>query len=162
MISRRDYLIRLKGRILRPALKPRGYLFVGLRKNNRTELCYVHRLVAKAFIPNPLNLGYINHKDRNPSNNSVTNLEWYTQQYNVTYLDADKKRGEKFKKAVLAFYPDGSLMGEFSSCKEVATALGVWVDTVHRYMAGKHKCKFGYTFKYKDSKYEPRTKPCTL
>ena len=42
---------------------------------------YVHRYLAEKYIPNPNNLPCVNHIDGNPSNNSITNLEW------VTYLD---------------------------------------------------------------------------
>lgn len=58
-----------------------GYKFVILDK----KTCYVHRLVAEAFIPNPDNLPQINHKDENKSNNFVENLEWCSQKYNVNY-----------------------------------------------------------------------------
>lgn len=49
----------------------------GIKRNLMT-----HRLVAKAFIPNPDNLPVVNHKDGNRSNNHVDNLEWCTIQYN--------------------------------------------------------------------------------
>lgn len=59
-------------------------VLVTLTKKGGSQKTYqVHRLVAKAFIPNPDNLPIINHKDANRSNNHYSNLEWCTQQQNV-------------------------------------------------------------------------------
>jgi len=56
----------------------RGYLRVNLTKNGKQNHLTIHRLVAKAFIPNPYNKPTVNHIDGNPLNNNVTNLEWAT------------------------------------------------------------------------------------
>ena len=39
---------------------------------------YVHRLVARAFLPNPKHKPEVNHMDCDTSNNCASNLEWST------------------------------------------------------------------------------------
>ena len=63
----------------------KGYLSVPIRLNGKQKRCYVHRLVAKAFIPNPDNLPQVNHIDGNKSNNNVNNLEWVTRKENTQH-----------------------------------------------------------------------------
>lgn len=72
----------IKGQILKPYMTgklPRRYPTVRLNGKGYK----VHRLVAKAFIPNPDNLPQINHIDGNKENNCVDNLEWCDYQHNV-------------------------------------------------------------------------------
>ena len=64
----------------------KGYLSVGVSSGTKsTSSTRVHRLVASAFIPNPNNLPYVNHKDNNPKNNDASNLEWCDPKYNMEY-----------------------------------------------------------------------------
>jgi hypothetical protein len=62
-----------------------GYLILVLTKNGERKHCKVHRLVAKAFLPNPKNLKTVNHKDFNKANNCVENLEWMTFVENIKH-----------------------------------------------------------------------------
>ena len=80
-----------KGRILKQHIQ-RSYLYVGLSKQCKTKLHLVHRLVAKTFIPNPLHLPEVNHKDENKLNNNVDNLEWCTAKYNSNYGTRNKRK----------------------------------------------------------------------
>ena len=45
---------------------------------NEREDAYIHRIIAKMFIPNPENKEQVNHIDSNKQNNNVNNLEWVT------------------------------------------------------------------------------------
>ena len=74
-----------KGKILSPAKDKNGYLKVHLCCNGKHNIIRVHRLVCKAFIPNPDNLPEVNHKDEDKTNNSVDNLEWCDRSYNISY-----------------------------------------------------------------------------
>ena len=74
-----------KGKILSPAKDKNGYLKVHLCCNGKHNIIRVHRLVCKAFIPNPDNLPEVNHKDEDKTNNSVDNLEWCDHSYNISY-----------------------------------------------------------------------------
>ena len=87
-----------KKQILKQYINNTGYKRVALRKNNKVKWYLVHRLVAQAFIPNPHNYPIINHKDENPANNAVWNLEWCTMDYNIDY-SKNKKMEKQFKEA---------------------------------------------------------------
>lgn len=76
---------------------------VHIWQNQKEYRLLVHRLVAKAFIPNPHNYPQINHKDENPINNNVENLEWCTAKYNTAYNDLNKRISKKRCKPVKVF-----------------------------------------------------------
>lgn len=87
-------------RWLKPTKSQDGYLRVKLCFGNGKYINVgVHRIVAKAFIPNPMNLPQVNHKDENKTNNSVENLEWCDSQYNNTYNDRHLKCAHKVKES---------------------------------------------------------------
>lgn len=87
----------LPERILKPGKGGNGYYLVVLSKDGKHKNKMIHRLVAEAFIPNPDQLQYINHKDENPANNIVENLEWCTPKYNCNYGRRNEKISEKMK-----------------------------------------------------------------
>lgn len=72
-------------KILVPLKTKKGYYQIHLHKNGVCKTSKIHRLVAEAFIPNPLNKSQVNHIDGNKINNNVENLEWATQEENMQH-----------------------------------------------------------------------------
>lgn len=75
----------MKGIILKQSITSTGYKKVELMVDGDKKSCKVHRLVAEAFLINTFDKPYVNHKDGNPLNNVVDNLEWCTQAENMKH-----------------------------------------------------------------------------
>lgn len=81
-----------RNKILTSSIHKKGYLHCGLFKEGKRTQRFIHRMVAEAFIPNPENKPCINHKDCNPANNKVENLEWCTHKENNHHKNHELKR----------------------------------------------------------------------
>ncbi len=62
-----------------------GYIHVKLCLAGDAKSIFVHRLVASAFVSNPLNLGEVDHIDGCKTNNTFNNLRWVTRSENMLY-----------------------------------------------------------------------------
>ena len=76
-----------EGRLIKPYTINRGYYIVTLWKNSTGKHYLVHRLVALTYIPNHNNYPQVNHKDCNKQNNNLNNLEWCTNDYNISAVN---------------------------------------------------------------------------
>jgi hypothetical protein len=104
------YAITTDGRVWAYADIPEGgyfkalcgqrYLNAVLYKDGKTTTFLVHRLVAKAFIPNPKNLPVVHHIDGDKRNNRVENLIWVTNRTNVAYHRTSVKMVPKRKATI--------------------------------------------------------------
>ena len=91
---RNNQTIKPREKVICPIKKANGYLYVGLSKNGSRKNHYVHRLVASAFFEHGSCCDVVNHKDHNPQNNTISNLEWCSQHENILY-SAKLMRHEK-------------------------------------------------------------------
>jgi len=108
------------------------------------QICHLaHRVVAIAFIPNPLNLPEVNHKDGNKSNNCVENLEWCTSLENVREswrMGLSKpQKGEAHGNSTLTEKDvlEIRAIGRTMSAREIATLYGVNEQAIHKIRTGQ-------------------------
>jgi len=85
ILFKTGYIKDHKGGMLKFNVNKDGYCRICLRGIKGDTHLFIHRLVANAFILNPENKPFVNHKDFNPSNNEVSNLEWVTHQENILH-----------------------------------------------------------------------------
>lgn len=134
------------GKIMTLVSNNKGYPMVGLCKNKTYRRYLVSRLVAQAFIANPNNLPQVNHKDENPLNNRVDNLEWCTRIYNMNYGTQTKRAHDKTKIKVKQYTLDGTFIRTWDSIREA----GLFYKTSHisDCCNGIRKQTKGYIWKY--------------
>lgn len=101
-------------RRLKPWVDTKGnYMLVSLYSNGHRKNHLIHRLVAQAWLPNPLNLPEINHKDKNPKNNRVENLEWCTRKDNLIESYTTMSPARNCNACQLLY--KGTVVGQFAS-----------------------------------------------
>lgn len=133
-LKRADCKCRTKDRLLTPERLTKGYLRVRLGPRNESKKFLVHRLVAEAFIPNPDNLPFINHKNEIKTDNRVENLEWCDNDYNVHYGSAIERKIKSMQKRCCVMDSEGNILKEFSSVKEAAQFMGVDRTTISHFI----------------------------
>lgn len=143
----RNVVRKVPERLLKPTIGGRGYLYVGLGKEGKTNRIAVHILVAKTFIENTLNLPFINHKDEDKTNNCVDNLEWCTPKYNINYGTRNKRQARTMSKKVYQYSLKGELIKVWDSIKETKKH-GYNSGNIASCCTGKRKTCDGYIWKH--------------
>ena len=75
--------------IRKTSIDNKGYVAVTIKKQGQSHRYRIHRLVAKAFIPNPDNKPQVNHINGIKTDNRVGNLEWCTDSENKKHAYAN-------------------------------------------------------------------------
>lgn len=147
-----DYIVSTHGHVCstkRGKVKPVRQATDGVSEYRRVTLnyhtCYVHRLVALAFIPNPDNKPIVGHRDNNPANNHVSNLVWMTQAENIKQMYTDNRNVNKASR-VVAINSTSEI--QFESVRVAAKALGILPSSIRNCLAGFSKTCAGYKWEY--------------
>lgn len=129
-------------KFMKPSGEPNNYQVMWLTdaEGNMT-CCYVHRLIAATYLPNPDNLPEVNHKDEHKDHNWVDNLEWCTTKYNLLYSHV----GSQPKKPVRCIELDKI----FPSIRQASIQLNILQSNLSSHLSkNSPKSVGGYHFEY--------------
>lgn len=139
---------RKSGRLLQQKLGREGrYMSVYLCNNGHENTQRVHRLVAKAFIPNPENKPQVNHIDGNRLNNHISNLEWCTsKENNLHAIKTELNHPGEYQKKPIRVIETGEI---FNGVVECSKAIGADFRNVYQSASSNgHYAVNGYHCEY--------------
>ena len=123
-----------------------GYLICVLRNKNGKKTLHIHRLISDVFIPNPNRLSQINHIDGDKNNNSINNLEWCSQSYNMNH--AYKNFLNPRQKGVVQKNSNGNVLNVFRSAHEASRVTGINRGNISNCCIGNTSHAGGYIWEY--------------
>ncbi len=130
-----------------------GYMEVVINGHS----CYIHRLVASAFIPNEEGLPEIDHIDTDKTNNVYTNLRWVSRKGNQNneitkerMKESNKRKAEHLRKKVYQYSIEGEFIKEFPSMTSAADEVGCSHISISQCCRGVNGVKTikGFIWKY--------------
>ena len=138
----------LKEKIMKPKIGKNGYYEISLMKNGKHKSHIIHRLVAKAFIPNPENKPCIDHINTNRFDNRIENLRWCTQKENLNNpISVEKQQNDPKKSKPILVIKKGEIVMFFPSASE-AGRKGFTLSSVTECARGEKKHHKGYQWQY--------------
>lgn len=155
----------ISDRILRVGLNDNGYHIVILCKDHKKYTRKVHILVAKAFIPNPLNKPCVDHDkpvEKDYCNNCVYNLRWATHKENSQHsidlgraynggkppIYRKKGRDHHSSKPVMQFDLDGNFIKQWWSLADIGRELNVCSKYIGIVINKRTYIAYNYQWKY--------------
>lgn len=150
----------VKGQIMKLRVNPNGYVQITLNSHCKKKCFNIHSLVAKGFLPNPLNLPEVNHKDEDKTNNVVwlnddgsvnvekSNLEWCSRTYNANYGHRADNYSKTRSKKVCQYTLNNIFIKEWDNAKLASKELKIDRDNIYKAISGKRITQAG-GFKWK-------------
>ena len=131
-----------------------GYVYNVIQKDNKSIKVSRHRIMAKTFLPNPDNLPTVNHKDLNPLNNSLENLEWmsYSDQVKHSNKTNENKKAPVGKKVIQL--KDGQIIAKYESVAEASRQVNISSSCISSCCNGKKLLTGDFSWKYDEDDNE--------
>lgn len=158
-----------KGRLIKASMGER-YMQVCLTKNSKEKNHLLHRLVADAFLPNPLNKPCVDHINTDRTDNRVVNLRWCTFKENQCnhltrkhisngktglkrekyIMSEERKRNIAVAKStpICAYDMNGSFVKQFQTVVDASLFAGVSRFAIYHQLKGITKTAGGYKWRY--------------
>lgn len=127
----------------------RGYKRVLLSKNGKTKNFLIHRLVYTAFVGNVPDGFQIDHRDNNPENNRLDNLQLLTVSENIKKIYIDNPNLRYVNATKIKCIETNQI---FSSQSEASRILNLSCGNINSVLKGRYKQTGGYSFEYIDEK----------
>ena len=127
-----------------------GYLCVKLARGGRNRNHRVHRLVARAFVPNSEDKPFVDHIDGDKHNNHADNLRWVTNVENLAYYhEMVRKASHGCKDSGRRVVCDNGKT--YRNGAEAARDFGCDGSQIYRVLNGSRRSYKGFTFRYEDA-----------
>ena len=173
MVKQGNHLRHVPERIKKPQRASDGYPAYTLCKDCKSRTIRTHLLLAKAFIPNPDNKGYVDHINTDINDFRLENLRWVTAKENAnnpltlqhcrenTYREEVSRRANMTKidkgyknapRKVYQFSKDGSFIKEWFCPQEVQRELGIFSSVIRKCCKGEIYSAGGYLWSYDKNK----------
>lgn len=137
-----------KPTLIKPSIDEHGYLRVTLSKDGGKRHHLVHRLVAEAFVSNPLKKSFVNHIDRCITNNHMSNLEWVTPSENTNHENCKTLISAAVSREIEQIDPvSGMVVRVWPSLKSVREETGWDASCISECCNGKRKTSHGYKWR---------------
>ncbi len=113
----------------------------GIRRNRP-----IHRLMCETFLPNPDNKKHVNHIDGDKLNNTLSNLEWATEQENTQHaVDTGLMTHDHCKKMIYQYdLATLALLNTFESDREATRVTGIPFQNISKVTRGLRKSAGGF------------------
>ena len=187
-----DYIVREDGKIfsthnrgrakyhqeIKQRMNSDGYMCITVGKTGNRTVASVHRLVAKAFLPNPRNLPEVNHKDGHrkdfnfagtkENNYEDGNLEWVDRKENMLHASRtglinkdskkrkistalnQKKSVEKALRPVALLDDENNILSIFRSIKIAGEITNIPQQNIGEVCRGNRDSAGGFKWEYVD------------
>ena len=150
-VSSHGRLKSARGLITRGHQTKSRYIATKIGSEPFRQTALVHRLVARAFLGAPPSLAcsYVNHKDLNPSNNCLENLEYVTRSENILHFHANRgfDKGVPAKAILGRSHGSEDKWVQYPSMKQAAGFHGVSTSAISKCARGFLKQVRGYEFR---------------